>query len=135
MQLWAAAGARSPIRGQQEAGCGDDEGESDLPSMVQWALGFREDTRGATARKSTDGQVPPDDHTKLICSVALWVYPLAAHPSFFVCARKLALKCTSLPEAQPRAVPSMLLAPRPLAGGWASRRRSPQTRAGLPLYY
>jgi hypothetical protein len=46
---------------------------------------------------STDGQVPPDDHTKLICTVALWVYPLAAHRSFFVCARKLAQKYTSLP--------------------------------------
>jgi hypothetical protein len=46
---------------------------------------------------STDGQVPPDDHTKLICTAALWVYPLAAHRSFFVCTRKLAQKYTSLP--------------------------------------
>ena len=50
MQLWAAAGARSPIRGQQEAGCGDDEGESDLPSMVQWALGFSAKTPEAQQR-------------------------------------------------------------------------------------
>jgi hypothetical protein len=38
-----------------------------------------------------------DDHTELICTVVLWDYPLAAHLSFFVCARKLASKYTSLP--------------------------------------
>jgi hypothetical protein len=46
---------------------------------------------------SSDGLVPPDDHTKLICTAALWVNPLAATRSFFVCARKLAQKHTSLP--------------------------------------
>jgi hypothetical protein len=46
---------------------------------------------------SSDGLVPPDDHTKLICTAALWVNPLVALRSFFVCARKLAQKYTSLP--------------------------------------
>ena len=49
---------------------------------------------------SIDGQVPPVDHTKLICTVALRVYPLAAHRSFFVGARKLAQKYTSLPASR-----------------------------------
>ena len=56
--------------------------------------------------KSTGGQVPPDDHTKLICTAALWVYPLAAHRSSFVCARKLAQKHTSLPTGGPPQVPN-----------------------------
>jgi hypothetical protein len=44
-----------------------------------------------------NGIVPPDDHTKLICTAALWINPLVALRSFFVCARKLAQKYTSLP--------------------------------------
>jgi hypothetical protein len=35
----------------------------------------------------------------LICTAALWVNPLVALRSFFVCARKLAQKYTSLPAA------------------------------------
>jgi hypothetical protein len=34
---------------------------------------------------------------KLICTVALWVNPQAAHRYFFVCTRKIAQKYTSLP--------------------------------------
>ena len=45
---------------------------------------------------SSDDLVPPGDHTKLICTATLWAYPLAAHLSNFVCARKLAHKHTSL---------------------------------------
>jgi hypothetical protein len=41
--------------------------------------------------------VPRDDHTKLICTAALWINPLVAPRSFFVCARKLAQKHTSIP--------------------------------------
>ena len=44
--------------------------------------------------------MPPDDHIKLICTAALWINPLVAPRSFFVCARKLAQKHTSLPAAQ-----------------------------------
>jgi hypothetical protein len=43
----------------------------------------------------------PDDHTKLICTVALWVYPPAAHRSFFVCARKLAQNTPHSPSVRP----------------------------------
>jgi hypothetical protein len=35
----------------------------------------------------------------VICTVALWVYPLAAHRSFFVCARKLAQNTHPTPPA------------------------------------
>jgi hypothetical protein len=51
---------------------------------------------------SSDGLVPPDDHTKLICTAALWVNPLVALRSFFVCARKLAQKYASLPACRVR---------------------------------
>jgi hypothetical protein len=47
-------------------------------------------------------QVAPDDHTKLICTAALWVNPMAAPRSFFVCARKLVQKHTSLPGGHRR---------------------------------
>ena len=36
-------------------------------------------------------------HIKLICTAALWINPLVAPRSFFVCARKLAQKHTSIP--------------------------------------
>jgi hypothetical protein len=42
-------------------------------------------------------RVPPDDLTELICTAALWINLLVALRSFFVCARKLAQKHTSLP--------------------------------------
>jgi hypothetical protein len=48
--------------------------------------------------------VPPDDHTKLICTAALWINPLVALRSFFVCARKLAQKHTSIPAHRSLAV-------------------------------
>ena len=41
-----------------------------------------------------------DGHTKLMCTAALWVNPLAAHRSSFVCAINRAQKHTSLPAAQ-----------------------------------
>ena len=47
--------------------------------------------------KSSDGLVPPDDHIKLICTATFWINPLVAPRSFFVCARKLAQKHTSIP--------------------------------------
>ena len=46
-------------------------------------------------------EVRPYDRTKLICTAALWVSPLAARRSFFVRARKLAQKHTSLPVTTP----------------------------------
>jgi hypothetical protein len=51
--------------------------------------------------------VPPDDHTKLICTAALWINPLVALRSFFVCARKLAQKHTSLPADAATWCPSL----------------------------
>jgi hypothetical protein len=54
------------------------------------------------APSHSDGIVPPEDHIKLICTAALWVNPLVAPRSFFVCARKLAQKHTSIPRAAKR---------------------------------
>jgi hypothetical protein len=69
---------------------------------------------------SSGGQVPPDDHTKLICTVASWVYPLAANRSFFVCARKLAQKYTALRADQVTGPHST----RPFSPGIFSRKWS-----------
>ena len=60
--------------------------------------------------KSSDGLVPPDDHIKLICTAAFWINPLVAPRSFFVCARKLAQKHTSIPRASSRRHRSRTLA-------------------------
>jgi hypothetical protein len=87
------------------------------------------------------GLVPPDDHIKLICTAAFWIKPLVAPRSFFVCARKLAQKHTSIP---PRAPPQprrsdlprkpnrfsrVRMAPTPPRYGW--RQPDPVAGAGL----
>jgi hypothetical protein len=38
-------------------------------------------------------------HAQVICTAAFWINPLVAPRSFFVCARKLAQKHTSIPRA------------------------------------
>jgi hypothetical protein len=65
------------------------------------AVALRRLCQTATVEKFEQNSVgPPRPPTRLparpparwglICTAALWVYPLAAHRSFFVCARKLA---------------------------------------------
>jgi hypothetical protein len=64
---------------------------------------------GQAANLSAEMQVPPEDHIKLSCTAALWINPLVAPRSFFVCARKLAQKHTSIPaEMQVPALPPPL---------------------------
>jgi hypothetical protein len=64
-------------------------GES-KPRQVICSPPFEVDLSSPSTGWVAAGIVPPDDHTKLICIAALWITPLVALRSFFVCARKLA---------------------------------------------